>query len=118
MLPKPLLARSLVVGLAFGAISACSTATPAARATGPAASSSPTITRSVVGTNDVHGGIVPVSGRGGLAVLAGYVNNLRAIRKTDGGDVLLIDGGDMFQGTLESNLTEGAAVAAAYGVMG
>jgi 2',3'-cyclic-nucleotide 2'-phosphodiesterase (5'-nucleotidase family) len=76
------------------------------------------LTLSIVGTNDVHGGIVARSGRGGLALLGGYVKNLRAARARDGGAVLLLDGGDMFQGTLESNIGEGAAVVAAYNVLG
>jgi 5'-nucleotidase len=76
------------------------------------------ITLSIVGTNDLHGGIVPRDGRGGLALLGGYVKNLRAERARDGGAVLLVDGGDMFQGTLESNLTEGASVVAAYNALG
>ena len=66
------------------------------------------VTLSIIGTNDLHGRIFPRNGRGGLAVLAGYVNNLRAVRTADGGAVLLIDAGDTFQGTAESNLTEGA----------
>jgi len=82
------------------------------------AGQSATFTLSIVGTNDVHGGIVPVDGRGGLALLGGYVNNLRAARARDGGGVLLIDAGDMWQGTLESNLTEGASVVAGYNALG
>lgn len=78
----------------------------------------PTITVSVVGTNDVHGGIVERDGRGGLALFGGYIRNLREARARDGGAVLLIDAGDMFQGTLESNLTEGASVVAAYNYLG
>lgn len=94
-------------------------AAPAA-APAPAASAaaSAPITLSIVGTNDLHGGIVARNGRGGLALLGGYVSNLRAARARDGGAVLLIDGGDMFQGTLESNLGEGAAVVAAYNALG
>ena len=72
---------------------------------------------SVVGTNDLHGGILPRDGRGGLALLGGYLNNLRAVRTHDGA-TLLIDAGDMFQGTLESNLDEGATVVAAYNALG
>ena len=104
------------LAMAFGAIAGCSPATSSARSD-PASTGPPTVTLSIIGTNDVHGGLVPVSGRGGLAFLAGYVNNVRALRKSDGGDVVLLDGGDMFQGTLESNMTEGAAVGAAYRVM-
>lgn len=77
-----------------------------------------TITLSIVGTNDLHGGVLPTGGRGGLALLAGYVSNLRVARARDGGGVLLIDAGDMWQGTLESNLTEGASVVAAYNALG
>jgi 2',3'-cyclic-nucleotide 2'-phosphodiesterase (5'-nucleotidase family) len=76
------------------------------------------LTVSIVGTNDLHGGVVARNGRGGLALLGGYVKNLRAARARDGGAVLLIDAGDMFQGTLESNIGEGAAVVAAYNVLG
>lgn len=79
---------------------------------------SATVTLSIVGTNDLHGGVLPSTGRGGLALLGGYVNNLRAARARDGGAVLLIDAGDMWQGTLESNLDEGATVVAAYNALG
>jgi 5'-nucleotidase len=78
----------------------------------------PTLTLSLVGTNDVHGGILPENGQGGLALLSGYLENLRAARKRDGGAVLLLDAGDMWQGTLESNLREGAPVVAAYNALG
>lgn len=66
---------------------------------------------SVVGTNDLHGHIAA------LPWLGGYVANLRRARERDGG-VLLLDGGDMFQGTLESNLLEGASVVAGYNALG
>jgi 2',3'-cyclic-nucleotide 2'-phosphodiesterase (5'-nucleotidase family) len=75
-------------------------------------------TISIVGTNDVHGGIVAEDGRGGLALFGGYLRNLRAARARDGGAVLLIDAGDMWQGTIESNLGEGAPVVAAYNALG
>jgi 2',3'-cyclic-nucleotide 2'-phosphodiesterase (5'-nucleotidase family) len=55
---------------------------------------------------------------GSLPLLAGYVANLRAARKADGGGVLLLDGGDMFQGTLESNLGEGIGVVEGYAALG
>ena len=79
---------------------------------------SSTMTLSIVGTNDLHGAIVPSGGNGGLALFAGYLKNLRATRERDGGAVLLVDGGDMFQGTLESNLGEGTSVVAAYNALG
>jgi hypothetical protein len=69
-------------------------------------------TLTILGTNDLHGAIDR------LPILAGYVANLRAVRAADGGQVLLLDAGDMFQGTLGSNLGEGAAVVAAYNAIG
>jgi 5'-nucleotidase len=75
-------------------------------ATGPR-----TVTISVVGTNDLHGHVRA------LPVFAGYLHVLRELRVGDGALVLL-DGGDMFQGTLESNLLEGAPVVDAYGALG
>jgi|KBSSwiStaDraftv2_1062776.scaffolds.fasta_scaffold02281_4 5'-nucleotidase len=79
---------------------------------------SSTLTISVIATSDLHGGVLPRGNRGGLALLGGYVRNVRAARMQDGGGVLLVDSGDMFQGTLESNLNEGAAVVAAYNALG
>jgi 5'-nucleotidase len=76
------------------------------------------VTVSIVGTSDLHGAAFPRNGLGGLSLLAGYVNNLRAARASDGGAVVLIDSGDTFQGNIESNLSEGALVVAAYNAMG
>lgn len=76
------------------------------------------VTLSIVGTNDLHGAVFPRNGRGGLALLGGYVNNLRAARAADGGAVLLLDAGDTFQGTVESNLSQGALVVDAYNALG
>jgi 5'-nucleotidase len=86
-----------------------STASPAERAQ---------VTLSIVGTSDLHGVAFPRSGLGGLPLLAGYVNNLRAARASDGGAVLVIDSGDTFQGGIESNLSEGALVIDAYNAIG
>src|SRR5512138_3894928 len=79
---------------------------------------SSTVTISVIATTDLHGGVLARGDRGGLALLGGYVRNVRAARMQDRGGVLLVDSGDMFQGTLESNLGEGAAVIAAYNALG
>ncbi|MGE0591783.1 MAG: bifunctional UDP-sugar hydrolase/5'-nucleotidase [Vicinamibacterales bacterium] len=76
------------------------------------------ITLSIVGTNDLHGRVFPNEDRGGLALLAGYVNNLRAARAADGGAVLLFDAGDTYQGGIESNLSEGSVVIDAYNALG
>ena len=70
------------------------------------------VTISVVATTDVHGHLES------LPWLSGHVQNLRAVRRAEGGDVLLVDAGDMWQGTLESNLGEGAAVVRAYNALG
>jgi 2',3'-cyclic-nucleotide 2'-phosphodiesterase (5'-nucleotidase family) len=70
------------------------------------------ITLSVVGTSDLHGHLA------GLPLFGGFVANLRRARAEDGGAVLLVDAGDMFQGTLESNLNEGEAVVRAYAALG
>jgi len=70
------------------------------------------LTISIVGTNDLHGALER------LPLLAGYMTNLRAARSADGGGVVLLDGGDMFQGTLESNINEGADVVRAYNEIG
>ncbi len=78
----------------------------------------------VVGTNDLHGWIAPVRTplkaggeveEGGVATLAGYVARLRA---DNPGGVLWLDAGDLFQGTLASNLTEGAVVIDVYNRLG
>jgi 2',3'-cyclic-nucleotide 2'-phosphodiesterase (5'-nucleotidase family) len=75
-------------------------------------------TLSIVGTTDLHGFVFPRNGRGGLALLAGFLDNLRAARAADGGAVLLLDAGDTFQGGIESNLSEGALVVDAFNAMG
>jgi 2',3'-cyclic-nucleotide 2'-phosphodiesterase (5'-nucleotidase family) len=71
----------------------------------------------VLGTNDVHGELVAQSDRGGLTIFSGYVAALQQARSADGA-LLLVDGGDMWQGTLESNLNEGEAVLRAFNAMG
>jgi 2',3'-cyclic-nucleotide 2'-phosphodiesterase (5'-nucleotidase family) len=85
-------------------------ATSTQSATTPVAPGSMRI--SLLGTNDLHGHIAA------LPLYAGYINNLRKLRATDGGAVVLVDGGDMFQGTLESNLVEGLSVVRAYAALG
>jgi 2',3'-cyclic-nucleotide 2'-phosphodiesterase (5'-nucleotidase family) len=109
--------RHMVSGV-VALVCSCFTATifpaPAAARGEPAL-----VTLSIVGTSDLHGAAFPRNGStGGLALLAGYVNNLRAARASDGGAVLLIDSGDTFQGDVESNLSEGALVVDAYNAMG
>jgi 2',3'-cyclic-nucleotide 2'-phosphodiesterase (5'-nucleotidase family) len=70
------------------------------------------LTLSIVGTSDLHGRLEA------LPAFGGYLANLRRARARDGGAVLLLDAGDLFQGTLASNLTEGAPVVKAYALLG
>ena len=109
-----MLRQGLIAILAALATCACA----GANARPAVAPASPTITLSIIGTNDLHGGILARGDRGGLALLGSYVANVRAARARDGGGALLIDAGDMFQGTLESNLNEGASVINAYNALG
>ena len=78
----------------------------------------------IVGTTDVHGWYnghveAPKDRQGvlwgGLPVLSSYVD---AIRDEVEGRVLLVDSGDMFQGTLESNMFEGEPVVRGYNALG
>ncbi|MDI6757082.1 MAG: bifunctional UDP-sugar hydrolase/5'-nucleotidase [Endomicrobiia bacterium] len=54
----------------------------------------------IVYTNDLHGNILPRKGEGGAASIAAFL-------KTQPEDALLLDGGDFFQGTPESDLSKG-----------
>ena len=76
------------------------------------------ITLSIVGTNDLHGGVLPVGERGGLALLAGYVKNLRAARARDGGGVLLIDAGRYVSGNDRVESQRRRVVIDAYNALG
>ncbi len=75
-------------------------------------------TLTIIGLNDVHGELLASPGRGGLEGISGFIDATRAARAADGGAVLVIDAGDMWQGTLESNLGEGVAVIEAYNAIG
>ncbi len=98
--------------LAFG----CATVPPA-----PA----PPVHVVIVGTTDMHGWFAghvetPQGGGegvlwGGLPTLASYIDALRA---ENNGNVIVVDSGDMFQGTLESNLFEGEPVVRGYNAIG
>ncbi len=77
----------------------------------------------LVGTNDVHGWVMTQVEQfpqgairfGGAATFAGY---LKLLRDENPGGVLLVDGGDLFQGTLMSNVTEGSVVIDAFNALG
>ena len=98
--------------LTLGACASLPAPSPAARAPQPTAAPVASTTISIVATTDLHGHLEA------LPWLSGHVANVREARRADGGGVLLVDSGDMWQGTLESNLTEGAAVVRAYNALG
>ncbi len=100
-----------------GAVPVVGPSTPATPA-GPQ-----TLRLTLVATNDVHGWVMgqrEVFPRGdirfgGVATFAAYV---QALRQDNPGGVLLVDAGDLFQGTLMSNITEGAVVIEAFNLLG
>jgi 5'-nucleotidase len=102
---------SYMSAICLAALSLVAPSTRAADGGAGAPGRAPLVTISIVGTNDLHGHIEA------LPRLGGYIANLRRARARDGGGVVLLDAGDMFQGTLESNTTEGAAVVRAYNVL-
>lgn len=80
----------------------------------------------VVGTSDLHGAIEPHQlvvdkqaksslRYGGLMVQASYIGTLR---QRHPGEVILLDAGDLYQGTMVSNLSRGRAVTLAYNALG
>ncbi len=74
----------------------------------------------IVETTDLHGHLVAEHSveekreLGGLDWLGGYLHRLRHGRNP----VLVLDAGDLFQGTLASNASRGKAVIAAYDALG
>lgn len=112
-------ARLLVTLFSFVLVTSCTTAPVATVAAPP----EPT-QLIVVGTTDIHGWIdghpeQTAEGEsfrsGGLDVLGGYLANLRA---KYGDAVVVVDSGDMYQGTLAANLSEGEAVIRAMNELG
>lgn len=74
----------------------------------------------VVGTTDLHGSYDShhdsrsAPAYGGLPLIDGYLEILRASH----GRVIVVDSGDLFQGTLESNFFEGEPVVKGYNALG
>jgi 5'-nucleotidase len=68
----------------------------------------------ILGTNDIHGAIeTDANGKGGMALWAGIVNSIRAgLQRSHGNQatVVLLDGGDQYQGTLISSRSEGQTI--------
>jgi 5'-nucleotidase len=99
------------VTLALLAFARCTPAAHRATVTVHAQARQREVTLTILGTSDLHGHVEH------LALFAGYVARVRADRARDGG-VVLLDAGDLFQGTLESNTAEGAPVIAAFNALG
>ena len=83
----------------------------------------------VIGINDTHGALLSIPPPkwlaryttdeiGGADWFAGYVNTIRAQAKAAGDDVVILDGGDLFQGTLISNQFQGRSVVDVYNQLG
>ena len=75
----------------------------------------------VIATNDFHGTLEPRADargvrRGGAGAVAGVIEQAR--HECESCAVLLLDGGDMFQGTPASNLVFGRSVVAIYDALG
>ena len=83
----------------------------------------------VIGINDTHGALLAApppkwlanitkTDVGGADWFAGYVNVIRAQARAAGDDVIILDGGDLFQGTLISNQFQGRSVVDVYNAIG
>lgn len=95
----------------------------------PAAANPNHETLVILGTNDIHGALAPLEyksreddpsnaveyTRGGAAVFAAHV---KALRQEFGDRLLWLDAGDQFQGSLESNLDQGASVTRFFSELG
>ena len=104
---------------------ACRTQSPPglqARPTEARTASSP-LRLTIVGTNDWHGWMMAHEHRspegtvveeGGIALYAGALSVVRAEAE---GPLLLLDAGDIFQGTLASDMGEGAAMVDAFNAL-
>ena len=83
----------------------------------------------VIGINDTHGALLSIpppkwisagtsSDIGGADWFAGYVDAIRADYRARGGEVVILDAGDEFQGTLISNQFHGKSVTDVYNAIG
>src|SRR3954466_4767816 len=83
----------------------------------------------VIGINDTHGALLSVpppkwisnstkTDIGGADWFAGYMNAIRNDYKARGGEVVILDAGDEFQGTLISNEFRGKSVVDIYNAVG
>ena len=73
------------------------------------------VTFDILEDSDYHGAIAESDKEVGIAKYASYV---QSIRDTNPGGTVLISGGDMWQGTADSNLTRGQLMTYSMNVMG
>jgi 5'-nucleotidase len=115
-------APRLPLALILAVLAACPERT-VHRPDGPARVEPP-VRITIAATNDLHGWVQPTQSvlpdgtvlrAGGLSLLSGYLEILRA---QNPGGVVVVDSGDLFQGTLVANLSEGEVVIAAYNALG
>ena len=90
------------------ALAACESRSPAP----PPAAPQPTAERRLVilHTNDLHGRIKPGPQNPGLEAVAAHIRKAKQEALESGARVLLVDCGDFFQGTFESDSNEGRAM--------
>jgi 5'-nucleotidase len=114
------------ITLAVFAAVACA-ASPKEQPKPPAAKMARRLT--IVGINDTHGALLAAppprwlhgltTGEvGGADWFAGWMNAVRASAAAKGSEVLILDGGDEFQGTLISNQFRGRSVTDVYNAVG
>ncbi len=106
-------------------VAACASAggiPPPGESAGSGAAAADTVEIAFLATNDIHGALLPTTPSwargdtlGGAAVLAGYIEEYRDHHP---GAVVWLDGGDVMQGTLISNLPRGRSTVAVLGAMG
>jgi 5'-nucleotidase len=121
LVPSPV-ARFLVCAVLLAQL-ACGTPGAAVAPAAPAPATAP-LRLTIAGTNDWHGWAQPhqaaahdgsLVDEGGLALYASVLKQLRAETQ---GRLLVLDAGDVFQGTLVSNLSEGAVMVDAFNALG
>jgi 2',3'-cyclic-nucleotide 2'-phosphodiesterase (5'-nucleotidase family) len=114
---SPLFAAVLALGFGLAGLSACAPAVVSETEVPPVADQ--VLTLRVIHTNDVHGRLLPqqLDGRpaGGLAVLAAHFDSARVHAP---GKTVLVDGGDVMQGTAISNLSWGRATIDVFNALG
>src|SRR4051812_4730101 len=107
---------------------ACSEAS-AQRPTAPRAPPGRIARLTVIGINDVHGALLEAPAHkalarftpdpvGGVDWFAGWVSAIRSEAREHGGEAIVLDGGDEFQGTLVSNQFEGRSVVDVFNRIG